>query len=459
MTIDTYDSNDIIYIKIYQGAHHIALSRLVNDKEETVKTVVATINKDYILRLSSPAQGYVSTSWVPDSSKETITYIYLDVNSMWKQEEGKSYKYYVYYKGANGGGWEEMKYHAHSSSSTNARYRASWDTIVGVTPTFINFAMFESDVTVLSKDTALYMTDQISTTSLDISVNNVYKLESSAKGKFLDELYVEFNRVYLYMANELYWPSYYVKAYATGSEENAQIVSMSFSDDYTSYYADIYSDLTANIIFASSFDASAPYTLTTGVQNGYTTEEPLFALSSLSTKGEEANVVHGSWHSLDISDIKKDNSEYDWYLVGSFQIPSWSVNDAVGMNLIGHGKYESSVEGEGTLPTNIYMGYINAISNLEFKVLRGKTWDNSVGSYGPDEDHDQGFATDSTTYAYPAQFDGNNFSMPQGKYIIIVECTDFTETEKTKHSNEVVQMNENYLAPKYVFVRILSVND
>ena len=459
MTIDTYDSNDIIYIKIYQGAHHLALSRLVNDKEETVKTVVATINKDYILRLSSPAQGYVSTSWVPDSSKETTSYIYLDVNSMWKQEEGKSYKYYVYYKGANGGGWEEMKYHAHSSSSTNARYRASWDTIVSVTPTFINFAMFESDVTVLSKDTALYMTDQISTTSLDISVNNVYKLDSSAKGKFLDKVYVEFNRVYLYIANELYWPSYYVKAYATGSEENAQIVSMSFSDDYTSYYADIYSDLTENIIFASSFDASAPYTLTTGVQNGYTTEEPLFALSSLSTKGEEANVVHGSWHSLDISDIKKDNSEYDWYLVGSFQIPSWSVNDAVGMNLIGHGKYESSVEGEGTLPTNIYMGYINAVSNLEFKVLRGKTWDNSVGSYGPDEDHDKGFATDSTTYAYPAQFDGNNFSMSQGKYIIIVECTDFTETEKAKHSNEVVQMNENYLAPKYVFVRILSVND
>lgn len=443
LTVDTYESDEEIQIRIYQGTSYLQISRLVDDIEETYKTTVNSIQRGYILRLASPATGYVSASWIVDTNATETVYIYLKTSDYWASTNENTYRYAIYYQSSDASGWEEMSLHEHSSL-----YRASWSTIISENPTSIIFCAFNEEDTTNSLDTAVYRTDVQYVNAIDITTANEFVLTSTSAGSFAT-YYKEFTTVYFYVSQAVLWPSYYVRYY--GDDESEAITSpMTFSNDMSAYYANIYADMTAHIEFASSFSDSVVYKITTGYLTGYTEEAPMYALYSMTNKLDESYpTVHGEWV-VDKNSANPSNYTFAWYLVGGMN--SWSTGDATyGMSKIG----ESTITVDGNnYITDLYYCYLNVESATEFKVVRTNSWDIS---YGYNNNLEEGWAVDSTEYI-AAQFDGANLSVASGKYVIVFEVTQTTTNSMAKPGGEVVDVSGDP-QPLYCCFHVMTVTD
>ena len=70
VTIDTYEYQDELEIKIYKNTRSIIIARLVGRYNESSAISINTLQKGKTLKLSSPSTGKVVASWITTSTME-----------------------------------------------------------------------------------------------------------------------------------------------------------------------------------------------------------------------------------------------------------------------------------------------------------------------------------------------------------------------------------------------------
>ena len=431
VTIDTYEYQDELEIKIYKNTRSIIIARLVGRYNESSAISINTLQKGKTLKLSSPSTGKVVASWITTSDQEEAktTYLYLDPSTSWASNETNEYRYALYAWNSSGNSWFDFTY-----DKVSKLYRVSWDEVVIFDPTAIIFVQFNESNVTNSFDYKVNQTDNVFLENIDISTKNVYVISSSTSGSFSETYYEEFTRVYLNISKAVAWSSYYVITYRNVEEYKLgiyQLEQMKFSNIYSAYYADIYNEYKGNIIFTSN--PSEAYVIKTKVLTDYNELTPKYFLYNVGyDETGDTVTTEGEWMAVNEVSSASTSYEYSWYLVGSFN--SWTVCDSkYGLIKVGESLYNDKT-------TYIYYGYLSLSDSAQVKIVEDAEWHVSYG-------YNNKLANISDSISYDtsfvqAGFDGQNITLDIGNYLIVFEATQ-SETDQTRNDGQVFKAPEN----------------
>lgn len=441
LTINVFASTaEQISLPIYEGTTRLRIVRLDGFNENNTIEVTA-IYPSKILKLYSPSASVANATWEakPLAADETVKYLYFNHKSL-ANVTGVNL---VYVDSKNVTGTLTMEL----DSKSSGYYRINWDTVVAMNSKSIGFEVIYQDM-----QTKTY--GNIVTASIDINKFNVF----SASDGIFNELYNEYQALYLNVARIAPWNDYYV---TVSDSTGSYTAKMTYLDDKGVYAATVLSKyltaVNAKVEFHSSkneyfyissgelvYDTEKQYNtyvlygvgVIVGLKDSSGNATPLVVNGSRvdATTNNFFDITQytfatiGAWTNLDemttakldelfdtaLNDIGANKDEI--MLNGNLQFYSYSVGAmngwTVGSYLYGE-SYIGQIDGR-------YVFYNSMILSdaSEHKVQLSNSWDRSFSDDNNTADLE--YSLDDTYVM--SKFDGQqNIASSAGKYIIVFE--------------------------------------